>query len=195
MKISFALWWLLIALPGSAQNQAGSSANSIERNFAPGGKVTMQVSAGQYHIRPGASGDRIRLQWSAAKPEDMSKAQVKLEIRGTEAVISARGARDLRVDIEVPESVHIYANVGKGDIDIRDIDGDKDIRCRSGDITIHGSGTGYSRADLSVRLGDIEAPAFGVSKGGLWRSGHWQGNGKYSLNLRACLGSITVLER
>ncbi len=193
MRKSLALWWLLIALSGMAQTQAGSPANSLERNFAPGGKVSMRVSGGQYHIRPGASA-RVRVQWSTIRPEEMSKARVTLEIRSAEAVVSVRGTRGLRVDVEVPESTHIYANVRKGDIDIRDVDGDKDIRCRTGDITIHGSGT-FRRADLSVRLGDIEAPPFGVSKGGLFRSAHWQGNGKYLLDLRACMGSITVLER
>ena len=141
MRKSLALWWLLIALSGTAQTQAGSTANSIERNFAPGGKVSMTVSGGQYHIRAGASADRVRVHWTTIKPEEMSKAEVKLEIRGAEAVVSVRGTRDLRVDVEVPESTHIYANIGKGDIDVRDVDGDKNIRCRSGDITIHGSST------------------------------------------------------
>lgn len=196
MKQLLAFWFVLIALPGAtAQTKAASPADSIERSFAPGGKVIMKLSAGQYYIRPGNSSDRIRLHCSTIKPEEMSRSQVKLEIRGSEAVITARGSRDLRVDIEIPEPTDIYANLGKGDIDIRDVEGNKEIRCHSGDVTIHGNAAQYKQADLSVRLGDIEAPPFRVSKGGLLRSFRWQGNGKYILSLRARMGSITVLER
>jgi hypothetical protein len=196
MKRLLAFCFALMALPcATAQTQAGSPADSIERSFAPGGKVTMTLAAGRYHIRPGNSNDRVRLHWSTIKPGEMSRSEVKLEIRGSEAVITARGSRDLRVEVEIPEPADLYVNLGNGDIDVRDIEGNKDITCHSGDVTIHGTPASYKQADLSVRLGDIEAPPFSVSKGGLLRSFQWRGNGKYILNLRTRMGSITVLER
>jgi len=155
----------------------------------------MRLSSGQYYIRPGNSNDRIRLHWSTIKSQDMSKVDVKLEVHGSEAVITTRGTRDLRVEIEMPEAADIYAHLGKGDIDVRDIEGNKEISCHSGDVTVHGNATLYKQVHLYAGLGDIEAPPFGISKGGLLRSFHGSGNGKYMLNLWTRMGSITVLER
>ena len=196
MKQLLALSLFLIALPSAtAQTKAAPPSDSIERSFTPGAKVVMRLSAGQYYIRPGNSDDKIRLRWSAEKPEEMSRSQVNLEVQGSEAVITARGSKGLRVEIEVPEATNFSADLGKGDIDIRDVEGNKEIRCHSGDVTIHGNTALYKQADLSVDLGDIEAPPFQVSKGGVMRSFHWQGNGKYMLRLSARMGSVTVLER
>jgi len=192
----FTLWFLLMALPGAAaQTASAPRTGSIERSVAPGTKVVMRLSAGQYYIRPGSASDKIRLHWSTIKPEELSRSQVNLEVQGSEAVITARGSKGLQVEIEVPEAADFSADLGKGDIDIRDVEGNKEIRCHSGDVTVHGNTALYKQADLSVDLGDIEAPPLGASKGGLLRSFHWQGSGKYTLRLSARMGSITVLER
>lgn len=193
MKQLLAFWFLSMVLPvAAAQTQPSSVA---EQSFAPGGKVTMKLSAGRYSVRPGNSSDKILVQWKTIKPGEMSRAKVNVEIHGSEAVITAQGPRDLQVEIGLPEQANIYAKLRKGDIDIRGIEGNKEIECRWGDITIHGSAAEYKQAALSVRLGDIEAPPFEVSKGGVLRSFHWQGKGKYMLNLRVRMGSISVLEK
>jgi hypothetical protein len=190
-----AVWLLSVAIPlAAAQAPADSAADSIERAFAPGGRVTLNLSAGEYSIRPGVSSDKIRLRWSTRKPESVSKIRVNAEVHGSEAVVTARGTSDLRVEVDIPERTDLSIKLTKGDLEIRGIDGNKAVDCRRGDITISiEKAADFKQADFSVRLGDIQAPPFGVSKGGFCRSAHWQGSGKYTMQLRARMGSITVI--
>jgi hypothetical protein len=50
----------------------------------------------------------------------------------------------------------------------------------------------YGRREASVRAGSIEASAFDVSKGGLFRSFEQHGNGKYRLHAHVTTGEIDL---
>jgi hypothetical protein len=63
---------------------------------------------------------------------------------------------------------------------------------KAGDITIIvGDPADYATIDASVNAGDLNAPAFGVRKGGLLRSMHkTQKDGSYTLRARLWAGNI-----
>jgi hypothetical protein len=198
------VWLLLlmgIAVPYCPAQTASSSSpggtpDSLERMFAPGGTVTMRLSGGRYTIRPVLSNDRVRLHWAVARPEDKAKVQVTADVQGRDAVLTAHGSKGFGMEIELPESADLHILARGGDVTIRGIEGNKEVRSRSGDLTIDiGPAANYREADLSVRIGDIQAPPFNVSKGGFLRSVHWQGPGRYVLAVRVQRGTITILGR
>jgi hypothetical protein len=50
----------------------------------------------------------------------------------------------------------------------------------------------YSRVDASLWAGDLDAPPFNVSKGGLFRSFDWKGNGSYTLHAHLMAGDLRL---
>jgi hypothetical protein len=174
---------------------ATPASSSLERDFASGGKITMKLSAGGYTIRSGAE-NKIRMQWETKKPEQLKGVKANILVQGHEATIQARGPRqsDFQVVIELPARADLQVRLSAGDLQIRGIEGNKDVECHAGDITINvGSAADYSRVAASAHAGDIEAPPFGISKGGLFRTFRWQGTGKYALHVHVGAGSVTLL--
>ncbi len=169
--------------------------SSLEREFVAGGKVVLKLSAGGYTIQSGFD-DKVRVRWKTKKPEQLKGVKVDVEVKGPEATMRTRAPRNSGFDavIELPVRTDLQVRLSAGDLQIRGIEGNMDVESHAGDINIHvGSSVEYARVDASTRAGDIEAPPFGASKGGLFRSFKWQGKGKYSLHVHVGAGSITLL--
>jgi hypothetical protein len=199
MKRILTFWLLCLALPSAVPQDRGArpadqGTDSLERAFAPGRAVSLNLSGGRYLIRAGLSNDRIRLHWTTQKPGDKGKVHVAAENRDQQVVVTGRGPKDFQLEIDLPDRTDLNIAMHGGDLELRGVEGNKSIRSRSGDLTIDiGESTNFRQIDLSVRVGDIEAPPLNVSKGGFLRSVRWQGSGKYSLSARVQRGTITIL--
>ncbi|HYK88303.1 MAG TPA: hypothetical protein VE398_06015 [Acidobacteriota bacterium] len=183
------------AVAAQTSPPATPSSSLLERAFAVGGKVTMKLSAGSYTVLSGSE-NKIRVQWKTRKPDQLKGVKVDVQANGSEATIQTRAPRnsDFEAVIELPVRAALRIRLSAGDLQIRGIEGDTDVEAHAGDVTINvGSSAEYGHADASVRAGDIEAPPFGASKGGLFRSFQWQGKGKHSLHVHVGAGSITIL--
>lgn len=161
----------------------------------PGGTVRMKLSAGMYEIRPGSDDNKIRMRWTTKRPEQLKKVQAIVDLKGSEALITTQGSKqDFHVEIELPARTDLVVRLSAGDIDIRGMEGNKDVECHAGDISIEiGRAQDYRQIDASVKVGDIEAPPISISKGGFFRSTTWRGTGKYSLHAHVGAGSLTLL--
>ncbi len=197
-------WFLLIPLnvltcaaftQDPAPTPPPSAAQTIERIFVSGGRVNMNLSAGSYAISPSTLADKIVIRWRVKKPEEAQKVRVTADVNGSECVIETHGPRNsLQVEIGLPARSDLYVRLKAGDLDLRGIEGNKDIECRTGDVTIDiGRADDYGPVAASVRIGDLEGPPFGVSKGGFARKFHWQGPGKDSLHAHVGVGSLSFL--
>ncbi len=169
--------------------------SSLEREFVAGGKVVMRLAAGGYTIQSGPD-HTIRVRWQTKKPEQLEGVKVDVQVKGSEARMRVRAPHNSGFEavIELPGHTDLYVRLSAGDLQIRGIEGNMDVESHAGDIGIHvGSAAEYARVDASARAGDIEAPPFGASKGGLFRSFKWQGKGTYALHVHVGAGSITLL--
>jgi hypothetical protein len=100
---------------------------------------------------------------------------------------------NLEVTIEVPSSTMLFVRMPAGDLSIEGVSGDKDVELHAGDLTIAvGNAADYSHVDASVMSGDLEAPPFGESHGGLFRSFEKSGSGKYKLHAHVGAGDLTL---
>jgi hypothetical protein len=79
-------------------------------------------------------------------------------------------------------------------VKVGDIAGDKDIDLYAGQITIATAGGGsYKSVDASVDIGDVNASAWGVDKGGFFRSfTKTTVNGEYRLRAHVLTGEIDL---
>ncbi len=179
------------ALSGPAVAQE----KTAERAFAPGGRVWMDLSAGDYTIRAGRD-DRVFVRAMANDAEQARNARVNIETTGSEARVVTDGPHDnFRVTIEVPPRSDIQVRLSAGDLRVSGITGSKDISSWAGDVDIDvGRAADYASAHASVTAGNLHAAPFQATKEGLFRSFSWKGPGRYTLDVRLTAGDVTLRE-
>lgn len=176
----------LFCLPASAQN-------TQQQSFVSGGHVKIRLEAGDYKIQP-SSDNNLRVTWFG---DNVEHAQVKVTIdaAGSSAEIRVQNTphNNFHATIEVPAKTDLYVRLSAGDLTVSGITGSKDLESHAGDMIVDvGKPTDYSRVDASVTAGDLNADAFKVVKGGLFRSFTWHGPGAYSLHAHLLAGDLTL---
>jgi hypothetical protein len=101
---------------------------------------------------------------------------------------------NLRVRIEVPKKTNLRFHMGAGEVTVEDVSGDKDVDLYAGQIRILSTGEGiYRSVDASVDIGDVKATAFGVDRGGFFRSFTRKlQTGEYRLRAHVMTGEIDL---
>jgi hypothetical protein len=93
----------------------------------------------------------------------------------------------------VPAQTDITTRLSAGDFRIRGITGNKDISSWAGNVVVEVSRPDeYKNVSASVTAGDIDASAFDVKKGGIFRSFSWKGPGRYKLTVRLTAGDLQL---
>jgi hypothetical protein len=182
---------LLLALSASLANAADT--NPTTEKFAPGGFVRLHLSPGGYTIKPG---DSNAIQVTCDATADQLK-QINVKIRAgaasADVFISNTPHNNFHATIEVPARTDLRVRMFAGEVVIESIEGDKDVEVDAGRIEIRiPHPEQYGRRDASVHAGSIEASAFNVSKGGLFRSFEQKGPGKYRLHAHVATGEIQL---
>jgi hypothetical protein len=133
------------------------------------------------------------------KSQERAKARdivITFDENGNSGRLRVRGGPngDVRLRITVPKQSDLIVRCSAGDVALTGIDGNKDVSLRAGDLTIDvGRPDDYALAEASVTAGDIQAQAFGVHKGGLFRSfKHRNDGGKYRLRASLWAGDIKL---
>jgi hypothetical protein len=198
LVVAALLGTTLVAAPASQTSQEVRASDSLERAFAPDGRIKMDLSAGDYRISAGQD-TRIRVQWSVRDPNQLSKVLVRADVqRHLDANISTAGPSNgqLKVVIQVPAQADLYIRLTAGDLRVEDIRGNKDVELHAGDIDIDvGRPEDYHHVEASVWAGDLTATPFRISKGGLFRSFDWNGNGPYRLHARLKAGDLRLYSK
>ena len=105
------------------------------------------------------------------------------------------GNNNLQVKIEVPRRTSIAIRMFAGQVTVEGVKGDKDIEVGAGQITISSIHEGdYRSVDASVGIGQVHSQAFGVDKGGFFRSFKRENpTGDYRLQAHVTTGQIELL--
>jgi hypothetical protein len=188
---------MLAGVPaGQSSSQPPRLSDSLERAFAPGGDIHMNLSAGDYRIS-GAKEHRIHVQWRVRDAGDLPRVRVHADVKGSEATVATDGVRNgFAVEIQVPTRSALRVRLSAGDLTVDGIEGNKDIELHAGDLTIDvGRAEDYRRVDAALWAGDLEAPPFNVSKSGLFRSFDWKGSGAYTLHAHLKAGDLRLLAK
>lgn len=193
---TFAIPALLLALaatPAFADDSFPFS-DTLERAFRSGGRVRLDLSAGDYDIRRGTN-NVLRIVWHTRTAEQLEHVRVRADVNGEAANIVTDGPDNhFRVVIELPQRTDLFLRMSAGDLSIEGVEGNKDVRLRAGDLRIDvGDGTSYSHVDAAVTAGDLSARPFGFSTGGLWRSFNHEGSGRFRLRARLWAGDLRLI--
>ncbi|MCA1563930.1 MAG: hypothetical protein LC804_28015 [Acidobacteria bacterium] len=184
---------LLFLAPVPAAPQSAAPPDRVERSFPAGGTVRLRLSAGGYEIT-GTPSDRILVRWRTDRPEQMSRVRASVDIEGAVATVRTHGPKNnFQVRVELPARSHLDVDLTAGELEIRDVVGDKNVEVWAGEVSIDvGQPDEYRHVDTAVRFGEIAARAFNVSKGGMFRSFDWTGGGAHQLRVRLFAGELTL---
>jgi hypothetical protein len=188
---------LLLTLGSSllvAQDQTieKTGESPVEAKFAPGGSIRMDLCPGQIDL-VGKDENVVRVSYNGRAVADDLK--VRLKVSGNHADLNVRGCphNQSEITVEVPKTSNLYVRMFAGEMNVRDITGDKDVELHAGQLNMDvGKPEDYFRVEASVLTGSVEAPAFNVSKGGLFRSFERGGPGKYRLHAHVGAGEIDL---
>lgn len=199
MRTSYLLAFglLLTAASGAAQTKidVGDIENHpFSTDFKSGGKLRMYLRSGDFRVVGGAD-NKITVQVMGENAYRASDLRVRLEGSNDAADLTISGGpkNGLEVTIEVPRKTALFVRMPAGNLELRQVIGDKDAELHAGELMIDvGEPSDYSRVDASVYSGGLEARPFGESHGGLFRSFHKEGNGRYHLHAHVGAGDLTL---
>lgn len=163
-------------------------------DFASRGQLDLRIRSAEIHII-GSEEDRIVVRVGGRQGRDSKDVEARFEKHGKSGVLQITGGprNDISITVQVPKETNLVVRVFAGDVEVRDIVGDKDVELNFGALRIDvGDVAGYSMVKASVSSGEIDAKPFGESRGGLFRSLEKSGNGKYKLRASVGAGRLTL---
>src|SRR5580698_8905867 len=199
MRLPFLLASALALSVASGAAQTKIDVRDIENHpftadFHSGGKLKMYLQSGSFHI-VGRAENRIAVRVSGRNAYNARDMRVEMEGSKDYAslTISDGPKNDLEVTIEVPMKTGLFVRMPAGNLELHHVTGDKDAELHAGELVIDvGDASDYSRVDASVYSGGLEASPFGETHGGLFRSFHKEGNGRYHLHAHVGAGDLTL---
>ncbi len=190
----FVVLTILLIASGAAYAQADHPEATAQQKFISGGTVRLHLEAGGYTIRP-TDAENIVVTCHARSEERLKEVKVEIKLAGSHANVYVTNTpnNNFNATIEVPRRSNLWVRLTAGQLTIGNIEGDKDLEIRAGQMSVSiPRPQDYGSRDASVTSGAIEASAFDVSKGGLFRSFHQQGPGKYRLHAHVIAGEIDL---
>jgi len=187
------LLFFLLALPVTFACAQSGHERRYELKPDPNWPLAIELSSGDYQIVPSES-DCIAVVYEENAPENRRKVEVQIASgHGQNTLKIAAPKSNFHAVIEVPRKTDLRVRMMAGDLRVGEVEGNKDIEMKSGTlelVAIHPQD--YAKADLSVRIGDLNVPAIKAMKSGLWRSLQTYGPGKYLLHAHVGVGDLTL---
>ena len=173
-----------------------SGKTPLEMNFPSSGELRMDLCPSGVVLK-GTEDDKVRVSYEANRGSDADHVRVGLRASGNSGRIEISGCphNNFRITVEVPHKTNLYVRMMAGQLDIRGIKGNKDLELHFGQLNVAiGRVSDYAHAEGSVNSGQVDAPAFKVSKGGLFRSFSQDGPGRYQLRAHVGAGQLSLTD-
>jgi hypothetical protein len=177
-----------LAAQGGRIDEIGKS--PMEAKFTGGGRIRMEICSSGVQI---VGTDEPVVHVSYHPERDNVRVRLQISDDRADLRVTGCGHGNFQVRIEIPKSSALYVRMMAGQLDVRDVTGDKDLEISFGQLNVDvGKTEQYARVDASVNSGEIDALAFGVNKGGLFRSFDQHGPGKYRLHAHVGAGQVDL---
>jgi hypothetical protein len=192
----FSIAFILALCTLTAQELQRTCGKGLVAEFPSGSDLTLNIRASETDIT-GTNDTRLRIVCEFKdRPNLADRVKIDYKAAGKGFAVSVRGghSRDLHLRIEVPRNTNLTMHSRYGDVRIDSVTGNKDVELRAGDLTISvGNPADYAHADASVKIGDLTAFAFDVTKDG-WNRRFEKENpgGKYRLHAHVGVGDLIL---
>ena len=183
-----------VALADERAVIAEKGKDRFETEFAPGGRLQLEVRSGDVRISGGDS-SKISIHYEGRNGNDIGEVQVRCKKLGSNAELSISGGprNEFLIRIDVPRETVLRVRMPFGALEIERVRGSKDVEIHAGQLTMEiGDPNDYAQIEASVTTGALESDVLGISKGGLFRSYKKDGPGKYKLSAHVGSGEIDL---
>ena len=181
---------VFVLLCGSAQAQ---DERVMAFDFPSGHMIRMNLAAGGYVVRA-TTEDKVSVRISSDQTNELNKTWVKFTTDHGVGRLETRDAKKAKVIIEVPARSDLDIKLGYGELSVKGVEGHKEVHMSAGEINVEvGDPSTYRDVSASVRIGDVKARPFRISKSGFFRSFKLTGSGQYRLRATVGLGDINFL--
>ncbi|HEV2616098.1 MAG TPA: hypothetical protein VGU63_05755 [Candidatus Acidoferrales bacterium] len=173
--LAFSLLLLLSPALAFAQKPNVISETGQDRfqaAFPAGGQLRMHIRSSGVRIS-GSNENKIVIRFSVPSRDALNNVRVQLKQNGNRGDLDITGgpSNNFQIDIDIPRQSDLYVRMFAGELDIDHVDGNKDLEIHAGQMDISlPNANDYGPVKTSVTTGDLEASAYGVSKGGLFRT-------------------------
>jgi hypothetical protein len=164
----------------------------------PGKGVEIRATSGRIHIAGARDADTrdddVHVTIQNVSEESAPAAHVTIDRHRNPILIEISNLPERATAfVEVPRCSNLAVSMLAGELEIRDIEGDKLCLLRSGRMEINvGDPTSYKYVRGFVLAGDVQAPAFDQNKGGLWRRMKWRGPGQSVIDGHVSAGLLVL---
>lgn len=200
LAVSFLLFSPALAFAQKPNVISETGQDRFEAAFPSGGQLRMHIRSSGVRIS-GSDENKIVVRFSVPNRDALGDVRVQLKQNGNRGDMDITGgpSNNFQIDIDIPRQSDLYVRMFAGELDIDHVDGNKDLVIHAGqmDVSLPNAGD-YGPVKASVTTGDLEASAFGVSKGGFFRSFrtntalHKDAPGKYSLYVHVGAGELDI---
>jgi DUF4097 and DUF4098 domain-containing protein YvlB len=187
----------LLPMPGLALSNIAVddlAHHPIALDFHSGGQLDLRIRSGEIRI-VGSDEDKIVVRAEGKQGSDSTDISARFEGSDHFGKLYVHGgpSNEVTITVQVPRNSDLSVRIMAGDVEVKDITGNKDVKLGAGDLTVDvGNAADYSHVEVSVTTGSIEASPFGESRGGLFRSFEKFGKGKYKLEAHVGAGDLTL---
>lgn len=196
--VSLASLAVLSAPRAIAQSKRVEATNlpdhPFQVDYPSGSQLSVYLRSGDVRL-VGGTENKVSVRVDAKDMEKAREVRVTFERSEHSAELRVSGGprNDIQITVEVPKDTGLYVRMPAGQLEISDVTGDKDVQIHAGELIVHvGSPADYSYVEASVTTGGLEAQPFHEDHGGLFRSFHKSGNGKYRLHAQVGAGDLTL---
>ncbi|HVZ18472.1 MAG TPA: hypothetical protein VG897_15235 [Terriglobales bacterium] len=164
--------------------------NQFEAAFNPGGKVTLDLSAGGYTIQ-GTTNNKIRVEIDSHENREV---QCRMNVSGSDAKIAIDGpSNNFKATIYVPQRTDLNVDQTIGELIVSNVEGNKHLGLNIGRIQVEVPNTdAQPEFNGSVIIGDLQANAWGIEKGGFFRSYSTHSSSPYWIKAHVDIGDLEV---
>lgn len=193
--LSLAIFSAPLAMAQSRKIEATNLPDHpFQVEYPSGSQLNLHLRSGDVRV-VGKDDNKICVRVEAGDLEKAREVRVVFERfdNSGELTLSGGPRNDIKITVEVPKVTGLYVRMPAGQLEISDITGDKDVQLHAGELILHvGNPADYSHVYASVTSGGLEASPWGEDHGGLFRSFHKVGNGKYKLHAHVGAGDLNL---
>jgi hypothetical protein len=174
---------------------AGTCASPMETPAKSGAMLSIELRPAGLDV-VGTGQDKIKVTCTLDSGDDASHVVLRISGTGDYKKLTIEGGprNNVRIRVEVPRKTSLRIRTEAGQVNVSQVVGDKDISLYAGEINLaQVKDTDYRSINASVQIGDVNAPAFGVEKGGFFRRfERTTPGGLYRLRAHVTTGSIQL---
>jgi len=192
---------LLFALCITATAQSTSKQQLSERGtcamtaaFSSNGNLRLHIRSGDVRVE-GSEGEKIVVSCQSRKSQDLRAVHISFTSSGKDGDLNISGGphNDLQIVVQIPKRSNLWLRMPAGELHVKGVRGSKDVEVHAGDVTVDvGHPDDYDHVDASVNAGELDADAFHINKGGLFRSFSRSGPGNFRMHAHVGAGQLTL---